>query len=203
MQKTTGTSRRDGVVATTVALAVNGLIAWQLQMLLSPQRVAVDADAASLQVVWTALVPRRATVPAPARDHAAKVHESAVIDRPHKAHVRPEAAPPELPADPTPARPMSAVYLQQARQWAQQHPVATASADPFADRSRALPGRATDRFRMPEPLSVAIVVGRIGQMFGAGPDPCIRNRQDVAAYATGGDALALAMALDMERHCRP
>lgn len=58
----TGRSDGDRVIAAAVALVVNGLIAWQLQALLSPQPMAVDAASASLQVVWITAVPRRAIV---------------------------------------------------------------------------------------------------------------------------------------------
>ncbi|HSM11494.1 MAG TPA: hypothetical protein VK827_07995, partial [Lysobacter sp.] len=77
-------------------------------------------------------------------------------------------------------------------------------ADPLANRVAALPGRPANRFRMPAPLSAADVVGFIGQTFGNGEDPCVLNRADLAAYATGRDARAMELAVDFDRrHCRP
>lgn len=201
--RTTRRSRRDRMVAATAALAVNGLLVWALQMQLSPNDRQVDDDT-SLQVVFVAQVPRPAIVITPVRRQTTQAQASRAPDRPLQVDARPGVASPELPAPPVPTRPMSAVYLQQARQWArQQAPVQLASSDALAGRASDLPGRATDRFRMAEPRSVADVVDAIGQAFGNGPHPCIRNRQDVAAYATGGDELALQMALDVERQCRP
>lgn len=203
----TGRSDGDRMIAAAVALVVNGLIAWQLQALLSPQPMTVDAASASLQVVWIAAVPRRAIVAAPAQDHAAKGHQSPVNDRPPEARVRPEVAPPELPADLTPTRPMTAVYLQQARQWAQQHPVATAPADPFANRPVPLTDQAASRFRLKRQVSVADAVAMVGELFGGAgytTDDCRLIRGRIVGLVAGGDEQAAQQDLDFERrHCSP
>src|SRR5687767_9900810 len=51
--------RRDRMIAATVALVVNALIAWQLQDLLRPARAPVDEATEALQVVWIAARPPR------------------------------------------------------------------------------------------------------------------------------------------------
>lgn len=198
---------RDRVVAAGVALVVNGVLLWQLQALVATR---VTADAGTpLQVVMIAAVPpRRAAIIEPTRHPRAKAPSPRTLARPSNVLPAPATALalPEASAEIVPARPMSAVYLQQARQWSQQQaPVNLVSArrGPLAERVVDLPESSPTRFRVAEPMSVAIVVDRIGQAFGNGPHPCIRNREDVAAYATGGDALALEMALDTERRCRP
>jgi len=205
--QTTGRSHRDGMVAATVALVVNGLIAWQLQALLAPpRRAAVDDARTALQVVWIVAIPRRdAVVAASTQPRTATVDASAVVDRVPRVHARPGLAATDTPAAPAPvpARPMTAVYLQQAGQWVQDHPVAAALVDPFANRRVALRDQAASRFRLKRPVSVADAVAAVGVAFGNPPHPCIRNPDDVAGYATGGDELALRMALDVERHCRP
>lgn len=205
--QTTGKSRGDGVLAVSVALAVNGLIAWQLQALLAPRSPsAPDAATAALQVVWIAAMPHRRAVAAPSRPRTATAQASSGLDRPPRVRARADLATTEATntsVDPTPARPMTAVYLQQARQWAQDHPATTAPTDPFASRPVALADQPASRFRLKRPVSVADAVAMVGVAFGNPPHPCIRNPQDVAAYATGRDTLALQMALDVERHCRP
>lgn len=61
-----------------------------------------------------------------------------------------------------------------------------------------------NRFRTPPPRSAADIVGFNGQAFGNGEDPCVRNHANLAAYATGRDARAMALAVDFDRrHCRP
>lgn len=204
--QSTRTSRRDGAVALATALMVNALIAWQLQSLLAPASPgAAGADApTALQVVWIAAIPRRDTlVAAPTHPRIASPHIPPVIDRPRQGRARTNLAATAAAADPTPARSMTAVYLQQAGQWAQDQPLATAPADPFANRRVPLRDQAASRFRLKRPLSVADAVAIVGVAFGNGPHPCERNPDDVAGHATGGDALALQMALDVERHCRP
>ena len=203
--QTTGTSRRDGVVAVAAALMVNGLIAWQLQSLLAPPSgVAVAEATTEVQVAWIAAIPRRDTlVAAPTHPRIASPHVPPVIDRPRQVRARTNLAATAAAADPTPARSMTAVYLKQAGQWAQDHPVATAPADPFANRRVPLRDQAPSRFRLKSPFSLADTVEKVGLAFGNPPHPCVRNPDDVAGHATGGDALALQMALDVDRQCRP
>ncbi|MFC3550579.1 hypothetical protein ACFOLC_06065 [Lysobacter cavernae] len=111
-------------------------------------------------------------------------------------------------ADPPPAnRSLSAVLIGQARDWAERKARAEAlPVDPF-ERPHRLQGVPAERFHMREPLSVASVVDRIGSVFyapGSERDPCPRNRQHIAALATGGGEKALQQEIEFERrHCRP
>lgn len=111
--QSTGKSQGDGVLAATLALAVNGLIAWQLQALLAPQPVtALDAAAtAALEVTWITPVPHRdQVVAAPVEARTAMPRAAPAIDRPRqvRAIARPEPAATATPADLLPARPLSA-----------------------------------------------------------------------------------------------
>lgn len=201
--QTTRTSERDGAVAVAAALMVNALIAWQLHSLLAPASPgAAGAEApTALQVVWIAAIPRRAKLAAAStHPRIATAQAAPVIDRPRQVPPRTALA---ATAAATPARSMTAVYLQQASQWAQDHPVTTTPGDPFANRRVPLRDQAPSRFRLKRPLSVADAVAMVGVAFGNGPHPCERNPDDVAGHATGGDALALQMALDVDRQCRP
>jgi hypothetical protein len=193
----TGTSRRDRALAATCVLLLHAGLGWGLHRLLRVEPALAEPEA--LQVVW---ITPRAVSP---------IAAPTVTRRPVRVvpSAKPLAAVPlDAPSTPAPPanRPLSVVALAQARQWArQQAPLAFAGADALADRTVALPGRPADRFRMTASLTPADVVAAIGAAFGgAGEDPCVRNRQNLAGYATGRDATALALELDFERrHCRP
>lgn len=203
--QTAGTSRGDGVIAVVVALVVHALIAWQLQALLAPPPGAgVDDATAALQVVWIAAVPRRAVaVVAAVQQPGPQARTSPVVARPSQLQAQPDLAATEAATDPAPVRSMTAVYLQQAGQWAQDHPIAAAPVDPLARRRIALAEQPASRFRLKRTVSMADAVAMVGVAFGNPPHPCVRNPDDLAGYATGGDALALQMALDVDRQCRP
>ena len=154
-----------------------------------------------LQVVW--LAPRAVAPMPPAAPIPRRRLEVVAVARPG---TRSDTLPAEQAPVPTPpAQPLARALQGQARDWAQQQaPLEFAGADPLANRVAALPGRPANRFRMPAPLSAADIVGFVGQTFGNGEDPCVLNRADLAAYATGRDASALALAVDFDRrHCRP
>ena len=197
------TARRDAMAAAAGALALHAWLAWGLnELLMGGSRPApMVAVESVLQVVW--LTPRAVMeIPRPAPIPRRGLGEVAVA--------RPDSRSDDIPAEPAPlppppAQPLSGVLQGQARDWArQQAPLEFAGADPLANRVAALPGRPANRFRMPAPLSAADVVGFIGQTFGNGEDPCVLNRADLAAYATGRDAGAMALAVDFDRrHCRP
>lgn len=201
--QSTGTSRGDGVVAALAALVVNALIGWQLQALLAAAPGSVTGDAApALQVVWIVALPRPAPVAVAIPQPGGRAQPAPAVARPDPAPGQPTLAATEAAARPASARSMTAVYLQQAGQWAQEHPPAAAPVDPFANRRVALAEQPASRFRLKPTVSVASVVAMVGVTFGNGPHPCVRNPDDVAGYATGGDALALQMALDVDRLCR-
>ncbi len=206
--QTTGKSNGDGVLGAAVAVAVNALIAWQLQALLAPtSTTAPDAAATTaLDVVWIAVPPRRDRALAkPARPRLASARAVPAIQRPHSTPAKAihDPAPTDPPADLPLARPMAAVYLRQAGEWARNHPIVAVPVDPFARRPMALADLPASRFRLKRQVSVADAVAMVGVVFGNPPHPCVRNPDDLAGYATGGDALALQMALAVDRQCRP
>lgn len=194
------------MVAATAALVVNGLIAWALQALLSPQHMKVE-HAASLQVVFITATPRRPSVIAPTRRQATTAPASRAFDRPLPAVARVEAATPDPALEIMSTRPMTAVYLQQARRWAQQHPAETVPADPFANRPVALAQQPGSRFRLARPLALADAVAMVGQLLGGAgyaTDNCALIRGRIVGLVAGGDAQAVQQDLDYQRrHCRP
>lgn len=106
--------------------------------------------------------------------------------------------------EPEQGRPLSAVYLMQARDAAATVPALPP--DPLADRQVRLPGEGSERFRMRRQASVATVVSGLGRMFGArDPDePCREHRRNIDDLALGGDSAALRQQIDYERRrCRP
>ena len=190
------------MAAAAGTLALHAWLAWGVnELLIGGSRPApIVAVESVLQVVWLAPravtpMPRPALIPRSPRAVVAVARPDSRSDDPAEP----------APLAPPPAQPLSGVLQGQVRDWAQQQaPLEFAGADPLANRVAALPGRAADRFRMPPPLSAADIVGFIGQTFGNGEDPCVLNRADLAAHATGRDAGALALAVDFDRrHCRP
>lgn len=99
---------------------------------------------------------------------------------------------------------MTAIFLQQARDWADRHPEGV-QGDPFAKRNPPLPGRGAQRFRMREPPSPARVVAMVGVLFGAdGVTGCTGIEDEIAGYASANDRAALERAMAYERQlCRP
>ena len=103
---------------------------------------------------------------------------------------------------------MTAVYLQQARRWAQlQHHDTIMRADPFADRQVALPDRAGSRFRLSPELTLAGALAMAGKTFGGADyssNDCERIRGRIVGLVAAGDEHAAQHDLDYERrHCRP
>lgn len=195
-------ARWEALAAAACALAMHAWLAWGLDGLLrggSPTAPVV-APFEVLQVIWLA---PRAMAPPPSAPVPRKRLQAVVVAtvRPRIHDIPVDSAPVPAP----PAEPLSAALVGQTRQWArQQAPLEFAGSDPLADRIAAIPGRPANRFRMRAPLSTADVVGFIGQTFGNGADPCVLNRADLAAYATGRDAKAMALAVDFDRRlCRP
>ena len=204
---TTGTSRRDRSVAATAALVVNAAIVYGLQGLLSYRDAAVDAGA-PLQVVWIAAarLPDVALVPLPATaTKSASARALSLRPAPMRATAA-TAVPPRSPVpDPAPSRPLSAVYLQQARQWAEQHPAAAAPADPFANRPVPLSHQAGSRFRLARPRAPADAVAMVGRLFGGDgytTDDCALIRGRISGLVAAGDQQAVQQDLDYQRrHC--
>lgn len=112
---------------------------------------------------------------------------------------------PEPPA----GRPLSMVYIAQARLSAETAARAqqdATAADPFARRAPTLPGKPGERFRMRSPISAADVVAGIGKLFG-GPgysaNPCEDLARSIAALAIQGDSWELRHDMEFEKNnCR-
>ncbi len=103
------------------------------------------------------------------------------------------AMPPE-PLEPMPGsrdRPMSAVYLEQGRRWAEDAaPTGDFRRDPLAAREDLVALPKADRFRMRSPVTPERVVQAVGVLFGGTgytTDPCPRVRRNLANLATGTD----------------
>lgn len=172
--------------------------------MMQPRAPPAAADEAALQAVWIVRLPPAR--PADAEPATRRTPQRAPGPRPSVTRPTEPTPPPLREAAGTDgARPMSAVYLLQARRNATDA-VVPAPRDPFEDRHSRLPGEGSARFRMKSPTSVAGVVSAVGGMFGArDPDePCREHRRNIGAMALDGDSAALQHQLEYERRfCRP
>lgn len=196
--------RPEAALAIVITAAVHAALVWGLSRAMRP--VLGPPVDKPLQIVW---VPRH-KAPATAVEQAARPEQA---DSPAKTRRTPAPSAQasaivttETPqATPESTRPMSAVYLMQARDQFGAAPVQ--AADPLADRVAALPGAGAGRFRMkPPPTGVAGVVASVGKLFGAedAGAPCRENRRNIGELAAAGDSAALQQQLDFEKRlCRP
>jgi hypothetical protein len=204
----TGKFRRDRMIAATVALVVNGLIAWELRDLLVPTRTTMDEASDALQVVWIAPPPPRPDIASAIalRRPATKNRSALPIAPPVAAPAPLEVSPSTQSVVPTPSRSMAAVYLQQARRWAADRPLPTGPKDPFANRPVALARQAKSRFRLARPISPADVVASVGVLFGGSgytTDDCGAIDERLLGLVVAGDDQAVQQDLDYERrNCR-
>ena len=200
----TGGRRLEAALALIITVVVHAALVWGLSRAMRP--VLPPAVDKPLQIVW---VPRH-KASANAVEPFARPER---VDNPAKAHRTPSLSAnasaivtKETPqATPQSSRPMSAVYLMQARD--QLGAVPVQAADPLADRATALPGAGAGRFRMkPPPTGVAGVVASVGKLFGAedAGAPCRENRRNIGELAAAGDSAALQQQLEFEKRlCRP
>lgn len=204
--RSTGKSRDERIVAATVALAANGLIGWTLVALLTPDTIAADDDA-SLQVVWIqAPAPRQVALRAPTRGHGGQARTAHALDPLPRAQPRTPTPAAETAPEILPTRSMSAVYLQQARQWSQAQAAETPPADPFANRRVALRDQAGSRFRLAHSSPAATVAKQLGKFFGGAgyaTDDCGAIDERLLGLVVAGDDRAVQQDLDYERrNCR-
>lgn len=199
-----GRGRDAGLAAVMVVLL--HLALFQLLMRASQVTAPGAADASVVEVVW--LRPQATpTAPSPSRQPARGADADArpVPPRPAAATAAaPAASKAPTPDAPPDGRPLTAVYLSQARDPSAAPPMP--QRDLLRDRPVALPGAGEDRFRMREPPSVARVVAGIGRMFGGeDPDaPCRDHRRSIRELSLHGDSADLQRHLDVERRlCRP
>ncbi|MGH8072530.1 MAG: hypothetical protein ACREO4_00465 [Lysobacter sp.] len=184
---------------------VHALLGLGLIRMLAIKR-APEPDS-TLQLVWI-------SVPATPASPARPIPADNATD-PASSRARPAAAPPKTEVsgavagvasstDPIEAQPgsLSAVFVDQARQWArQQEPMEFGTVAPFDRKSIDLPGQPT-RLKIRERLTVADAVGIVGQWFGGAgytTDPCPELRKDVNDLSLAGDSDALQDALYYEK----
>jgi len=184
---------------------VHALLGLGLIRMLAIKR-APEPDS-TLQLVWI-------SVPATPASPARPLPADNATD-PASSRARPAAAPPKTAVsdavagvasstDPIEAQPgsLSAVFVDQARQWArQQEPMEFGTVAPFDRKSIDLPGQPT-RLKIRERLTVADAVGIVGQWFGGAgytTDPCPELRKDVNDLSLAGDSDALQDALYYEK----
>jgi len=203
----------DRALAWLIVVLLHGCLVWLAR---GTARVPSPTSQQAIQVIFIesapALAPTSAPPPqniAPAPPTRASQHTSTQRD-PMIAAERLADEQAEL-ATVTPAgRPLSMVYIAQARLQAQAEARSQANAapaDPFARRTPTLPGKPGERFRMRNPLSAADVVAGIGKLFG-GPgysaDPCEDLARNIAALAVQGDSWELRNDMEFEKNaCRP
>ena len=190
----------ERIVAWTVVVAVHAVLAMLLLRSPAPIRPGIVEETA-LEVVWVPAVrpqsPRTRAMasPGPERSRAAR-----------KFPVGMPTPEPEAEAEAmqdTGAKPLSAIFLAQARLPASDAAEQATAGDPFANRGARLPGREAHTFRMRPPPSLAERVAAVGRMFGGGDDPCRSARDSINALSQAGDSRALQDALDYEkRFCR-
>ena len=195
----------DRVFAWVMVAFVHALLGLGLIRMLAIKR-APEPDS-TLQLVWI-------SVPATPASPARPLPADNATD-PASSRARPAAAPPKTAVsgavagvasstDPIEAQPgsLSAVFVDQARQWArQQEPMEFGTVAPFDRKSIDLPGQPT-RLKIRERLTVADAVGVVGQWFGGAgytTDPCPELRKDVNDLSLAGDSDALQDALYYEK----
>lgn len=199
MDSTQG-ARSETWLAAAVAVLSTTAMFWGLSRMMRPILVPAVADA-PLQVVWIERDPVTSHDESSAT--AGRVTTAPASRRRPQTQVETPAAS-ATGREPEPGRPLSAMYLMQAREAAATGPAPTP--DPLADRQVRLPGEGSERFRMRRQTSVATVVSGIGRMFGArDPDePCREHRRNIDDLALDGDSAALQQQIDYERRrCRP
>ena len=203
MDSTQGTRSETWLAATVAVLSTTAMF-WGLSRMMRPILVPALVDA-PLQVVWIERepdTPHDESPPTTGRAAAARAPRPMPQARAKAAAAA--IAPAATAREPEPGRPLSAVYLMQARDAAATDPAQPP--DPLADRPMRLPGEGSERFRMRRQASVATVVSGIGRMFGArDPDePCREHRRNIDDLALDGDSAALQQQIDYERRrCRP
>lgn len=203
----------ERALAWLIVVLLHGCLVWLAR---GTARVPSPTSQQAIQVIFIesapSLAPTSAPPPqniAPALPTRASQHTSTQRDPMIAAQRR--AAEPTSPTTATPAgRPLSMVYIAQARLHAQtdaRSHESAAPANPFAHRAPTLPGKPGERFRMQNPLSAADVVAGIGKLFG-GPgysaDPCEDLARNIAALAIQGDSWELRHDMAFEKNaCRP
>jgi hypothetical protein len=196
----------DRVLAWCCVLIAHVLALWWLTRPHAATQPGIESD--GLDVVW--VEPARPVAPTPPADVPPQPAPSATASVQDEVDRRLEAPSISTPTaeaviDPAPA--LSAVFIEQGREWErQQHSADDFARNPLTHRTvpRAEPRR--DSFAMREPVSPASVVASIGKLLN-GPDyttdPCPRIRDNINNLATGGPSELLDEELRRDRQlCR-
>jgi hypothetical protein len=203
----------ERALAWLIVVLLHGCLVWLAR---GTARVATPVSQQAIQVIFIDSAPALAPTSALPTPNTAPTPSTRASERTRKQRDPTPAA--ERLADepashatvaPT-GRPLSMVYIAQARLQAEaeaRSPRNAAPADPFARRTPTLPGKPGERFRMQKPLSAADVVAGIGKLFG-GPgysaDPCEDLARNIAALAIQGDSWELRHDMEFEKNaCRP
>lgn len=199
----TGKPRGERIAAWTVVFIVHALLGWTLLQLPASTRGATPTDSA-LDLVWVAAPPQSVSSTPQARVRSVTADPRAMASRATPA--QPSAPPTHEANEPAATQPLSAVFIRQAIEQAARDAPGAIQADPFANRTARLPGRAANRFRMRPPPSLAERVAAVGKLFGGADyetDPCRSVSKSINELSQAGDSRVLQDALDYERrYCR-
>jgi hypothetical protein len=199
----------DRVLAWCCLLVAHLIAWWWLTRPHAVPQPAIGSD--GLDVVWIEPVlpqtPKQMPIAGSPRP-SSSAPNSVRDDTPRRDQSAPVALPiADPPAEPETSRPLSAVFLEQGRAWAQtQHQPDDFARNPLTRRTVPRADERRDRFVMREPITPASVVAGIGELFG-GPgyttDPCPRIRDNITNLATGGESAPLDEELRRDRRlCR-
>ena len=175
----------SAALALHVALGV-WLLGWR-----DPAATPQGSDEA-LQVVWLERQrPAPPMVPPPAQAATAeratsRTRNLSAASEPTRAAAATDAPP---PSEPVPARPLSAVFVEQGRALAEAQHGHDFTRNPLVDRQAVRIDAAPGRIRMRDPMTPAKVVARIGKVFGGAnyeTDPCPRIRENLGNLVTAG-----------------
>lgn len=202
---------RDHLVAAGLAIVVQVFVFGALgsQLLVEVHR----EHARPLQLQWIAVIPApppavRPDTPA-ARAPAARANGLPNPSNPPDGATAVSTQAPSLPVHPLEildakgSHALTAVYVGQVAQWAEQNPVAIAPGpDPLTRRAAGFSKGPPDRFRMKHQVTPADVAGFVGVLFGGAgytANPCPEMRRNVNALAQDGDSELLQDELARER----
>ncbi len=203
---------RDRGIAFGVVLSWH-MMGWWLLRTLHFDEVADDAPALQIVYVDQPTSPASISPAVHALTHARSsdlASGEVQNDKVAQAHVvtRRKGARPLVAPLPDNARPLSAVFLDQARLAADRHDAGFAPRT-FDRIPPELPGAGSERFRMRQPVTPQNAIVWVAKHLQLLPrdytaDPCPRNNENIGNLLSGGESAALKQELDFERlHCRP
>jgi hypothetical protein len=195
----TGKVEFGRVFACVFVIGAHLVFWWMLTRKIALPEPVDEADEA-LQLTWIE-PPKPLVLPSPAAAPDDPRPAPTPVRKPPVRATTPEATP---AAAPVPARSMSAIFIEQARQpsGARDGDDVPFAPDPLAHRRAKLPGAGSDRFRMRAPPSIRGTLLKIGAMAG-GPgyatDPCSRVASNIGELSQLGDSERLQEELRRKR----